>query len=168
MKAMKVADSQLAKAFLEDHRHLTRGFAGLLRAIDDNDLKESRALAEELDRRGGPHIEFEETVFYPELATAFGGDFTRGLYQEHDVAYRAVASLLARNADERLSTAERARLHQQVKTGLDHAITCGTLISHIAGLDPKRQQELLDKLLDLRRKGRRWSELPHRARKNDG
>jgi hypothetical protein len=162
-RAMKVEDSALSKAFLEDHRHLTQGFAGLLRAIDDNDVKEARALADELDRRGGPHIEFEEKVFYPELATSFGGEFTRTLYQEHEVAYRAVESLLSRGDADRLSAQEQALLHRQVKTGLDHAITCGTLISHIAGLEPQRQHELLEKLLEFRRKGCRWSELSHGA-----
>jgi hypothetical protein len=168
---MRIEESALTKAFLEDHRHLTRGFAGLLRAIDDNDVKEARTLANELDRLGGPHIEFEETVFYPELATSFGGEFTRQLYHEHEEAYRAVESLLAHAESDRLNSEEQARLHRQVKTGLDHAITCGTLISHIAGLEPRRQQELLEKLVQCRREAHRWSELPHgrsKHQKHDG
>jgi hypothetical protein len=54
-------------------------------------------------------------------------------------------------------------LIEGLDTMLDHAVGCGTLLSHLDGLPEAGKKELLDQLLELRRRGVRWTELDHPA-----
>jgi hypothetical protein len=152
--------SELEKAFLDDHRHLTRGLSRLLEALRRNDVAEARQVADELDRVAGPHIEFEEETFYPQIGRAIGASNLDRLYEEHQVGLHAVDTLRRRDPGHPLEPAERDTLVEEVQVALDHAVSCATLLSHLGDLDEKRQRELLDRLHDARRRGRRWSELP--------
>lgn len=149
----------LHQAFLEDHRQLTRGLAGIRQALRDRDLAEAARLAEELDRRAGPHMEFEETVFYPGLRNKLGSEFVDRLYHEHDTGRSAVAALIAMGPRATPTEAECRRLAERVDTALDHAKSCGTLLSHLGELDEQEHAEMLEELLAARERGRRWTEL---------
>jgi hypothetical protein len=149
----------LSEAFLEDHRHLTRGLSNILQALRDDHLEEAIRIAEDLDRVAGPHMEFEEEILYPEVGKSRGSDYVSRLYREHQVALEAVKALISSKNQERLEPQLKEQLLQSLTTGLDHAISCGTLLSHVTSLDQKRQDEMLTRLLDLRRIGHRWSEL---------
>jgi hemerythrin-like domain-containing protein len=59
--------SSLERTFVEDHKHLTRGFSEILKALDADDWERASHLADELDRLVGSHIEFEERFLYPEV-----------------------------------------------------------------------------------------------------
>ena len=74
----------LRDAFLEDHRSLTTGLSNLLQALEDGDLREATRMADDLDQVAGPHMTFEEEVFYPELARILGPEFIERLYGEHE------------------------------------------------------------------------------------
>jgi hypothetical protein len=149
----------LSEAFLEDHRHLTQGLSGILQALQADNLEEAIRMAEELDRVAGPHMEFEEEVLYPEVGKSRGPDYVSRLYREHQVALTAVKALINQQYQERLEPQLKEEILQSLQTGLDHAISCGTLLSHVTSLDQNRQNEMLTRLLDLRRIGHRWSEL---------
>lgn len=58
----------LREAFLEDHKHLTRGLTRTLEALRDGDDASAIRLADTMDQAVGPHMAFEEEVFYPKLA----------------------------------------------------------------------------------------------------
>ena len=49
---------------------------------------------------------------------------------------------------------------EQLETAMDHALSCGTLLSHVTSKDAAEQQRLLDRLEDISRRGHRWTELP--------
>jgi hemerythrin superfamily protein len=149
----------LSEAFVEDHRHLTQGLSDILQALRDDNLEEAIRMAEDLDRMAGPHMEFEEELLYPEVRKSRGSDYVSRLYREHQVALAAVKALISSKTQERLEPQLKEQILQNLKTGLDHAISCGTLLSHVTSLDHKRQDEMLTRLLDLRRIGHRWSEL---------
>ena len=65
----------LRDAFVEDHRTLTRGLSRMLKLVEDGDYDEAARVAKELDRDAGPHIEFEEKSFYPEVRKTRGRDY---------------------------------------------------------------------------------------------
>ncbi len=150
--------SSLRDAFVEDHRHLTRGLNRLLKALRGGEMGEAKRIAAELDRVAGPHVQFEEEVLYPEISRTRGSEFTGKLYDEHSQALRAIRTLLKANG-ESLPEAARRQLIADAQTGLDHAVSCGTLLSHVTTLPEPLQDRLLGRLLELRREGRRWSEL---------
>ena len=47
---------------------------------------------------------------------------------------------------------------------LDHAVSCGTLLSYLTTLDQTTQQEYFAALLALRKQPKRWTEIPEPAR----
>jgi len=107
----------------------------------------------------GPHIRFEEEVFYPEVARSRGGEYTDQLYEEHRIGRRLLEQLRDHKDTDGIEPAEKASLIEQSRIALDHTISCGTLLSHITTLDELRQGELLATLLDLRRQPARWTEV---------
>ncbi len=155
---MKSTLQSLRDAFVEDHRHLTRGLNRLLKTLRAGDVESGVQIAEELDRTAGPHIQFEEEVLYPEIARTRGSEFTGRLYDEHGQALRAIRTLLDADPEE-LPASAREQVIQDAQTGLDHAVSCGTLLSHLTTLPEEIQERLLGRLMELRREGRRWSEL---------
>jgi hypothetical protein len=154
--------STLRDAFLEDHQHLTRGFSDLIAAVRGDDPEDAGKIADELDRAAGPHIEFEETVYYPALVPALGADAVRRFYHEHAAGLRVIVAVLERDASKPFAEEEREALLADAREALDHALSCGTLLSHIVALDEERQAEMLDALNRTRGRGHRWSEMSHR------
>lgn len=155
---MPLHPSPLEEAFIEDHRCLTQGFSELLDALQGNDLAAAASIADEIDRKAGPHIEFEEEVMYPEVKRSRGAVYADRLFQEHKTAFDAIRFLLDQAGAGRLEEADRQRLIQQAETGLEHAISCGTLLSYLSVLDSDVQTRLLEQLNEFRRAGHRWTE----------
>ncbi len=147
----------LAEAFLEDHRHLTQGLSGTLTALEQGELTTAMRMADELDRRAGPHIRFEEAYFYPEVGRSRGPAYVSQLLREHDAGRQAVRALVDRPAGRQLTDDERSRITAGLREALDHAVSCGTLLSHVTTLDAEKQQCLLNTLLRLRDEGGRWT-----------
>lgn len=148
--------SKLELAFLEDHRHLLKGLRAMGNALEAGDVERARSEAREVDRLVGPHMRFEEEEFYPTLREVLGDDYVDRLYDEHSEGQNAVRLLVG--SEEPLDAAERERLKGQIQTTLDHAVSCGTLLSHLDALDDSRQEKLLDRLLELRERQQLWSE----------
>ena len=67
--------SSLKDAFIEDHQTLTRGLSHLLKLVQEEDYDEASRVARELDKAVGPHIEFEEKSFYPEVRKTRGREY---------------------------------------------------------------------------------------------
>jgi hypothetical protein len=153
----------LREAFLDDHKHLTRGLTRTLQALRDGDDANAIQLADTMDRAVGAHMAFEEDVFYPKLAAILGEGFVEHLEEEHEIGQQAVKTLLSHTPGEPLTEEERMELIEGLDTMLDHAVGCGTLLSHLDGLQEAGKKELLDQLLELRRRGVRWTELDHPA-----
>lgn len=151
--------SQLVQSFLEDHRRMTRLLARVHRALEDGQVATARDLAEELDRVGGPHIDFEEQVLYPLIAGAVDRALAQRLYEEHAVVRKAIAQLLE-TAPAKLERDTVAGLLDSFHVGLDHASNCGTLASHLDGLPASKREQALETLQALRELGRRWTTLP--------
>jgi hypothetical protein len=150
--------SPLRDAFLDDHKHLTRGLTRTLEALRSGDDARAIESADTMDLAVGPHMEFEETVFYPELAEILGEPFVEHLEIEHDIGKRAVQTILSHAGGEPLVGEERKSVIASLDTMLDHAMSCGTLMSHLDGLPRARKKKLLDRLLELRKRGLRWTE----------
>ena len=148
----------LKAAFIRDHRIMTRGFWRLRQALDRGDWQEARTLAEKLDREVGPHIEFEEHVYYPRLKPIIGARTVEQFYREHGTGRHVIEDILAATGappDE----ATRAGLAARCGKMLEHAQSCGTLISHLEALPDEEQESLLSRLEEIRERGHSWSEL---------
>lgn len=155
---MSAGKSPLGRAFLEDHRALTRGLADLAAAVEKRDWAEARQIAERVDRLGGAHIEFEEEVLYPAVARVHGRAFVARLHQEHRAGLDVVRTLLGSSSDG--WTAERQQeLAANAQTAWRHAESCGTLLSQLTGLGADEQRVALERLEEIRTAARRWTQL---------
>lgn len=155
---MDISESTLQDAFARDHRKMTRGFHRLRQSLEGDDWSEVRRIAAEIDDQVGSHIEFEETVYYPRLQPIIGPANTRRMFAEHATGLRLIKEILAADAG---PTNDHARwlLIERCNRMLDHAQSCGTLVSHLASLPEEEQRELLEKLETIRDLHHRWSEL---------
>ena len=102
---------------------------------------------------------------YPEVARARGRDYIDRLYEEHRAGRDLLTRVLVLKSDSwrRLGDEEQARLLQQAEMMLDHAVSCGTLLSYLTTLDQTTQQEYFAALLALRQQPKRWTEIPEPA-----
>ncbi len=144
--------------FIDDHRHMIRALKDLQAAVDAGHWKEAADLADELDRIAGPHIAFEERWLYPLVALHRGSQFSQTLEDEHGVVLDALRCLQSTRSTQ-WSPEKQQAMHSSLQTGLDHAVTCGTLLSHLSVLDAEHQEALLGQLQRLRTEGPRWTEL---------
>jgi len=155
-----MAETPLTQAFLEDHRTLTRGLDQLREAVVNDDFRTAKHLADQLDRSVGGHIEFEERILYPEVALTTGADHVHRLYAEHRAGREAIGRILSVPDTEKLPPDVRPKLLAQLNTVCDHVLSCGTLVSHLASLPAPKQAAILERLLQYRSAGHRWTQLP--------
>lgn len=149
----------LQRAFARDHKIFIQGLKHTLEALRRGADAEARRLADELDQAVGAHLEFEEEVFYPTLRAALGDDWVGQLYDEHDAGQRAVAELLEQPERPRLAPAVRARLIAGLETALEHALSCGTLVSRLRTVGADEQEQMLERYREIARRARRWTAL---------
>ena len=161
---------ELHQIFTEDHREMTRGFRDLLLAVRAGQDQEAIRLANAFDVQAGPHIAFEEGYLYPRVRRQRGKDYADRLYHEHGEMLDSLRTLQALSTDRqaKLSESERKTVAEQLETGLQHAATCGTLLSHLQALPAGEQRELLEACVPVRQHPRRWTQLgPSQRRRGD-
>ncbi len=141
---------------------LTRGLHALTEALRHGELGDAVRQADELDRAVGPHIAFEERVYYPQLRRVLGDAFVQKLYGEHTVGVHAVQHLIAHDPACPLDAAETERLLDDLETAFEHAKSCGTLLSHLEHLPEEAQHRMLEQLEAMRTSGVRWTEVSTR------
>ncbi len=155
---MGTGNITLKEAFLDDHREMTRGFVKLHERLEGGDWSAAKGLAAEINRVAGPHIEFEESLYYPRLAPVVGATAIRHMYREHSVGLDVIRDILA--ADQ--SVPDQTLLREfadRCRRMLEHAHSCGVLVSHLTGLPEDEERELLKRLLKMRYDGRLWTEV---------
>lgn len=152
-------ETPLARAFTQDHQHLTGALARLALAVRDNDATAAHAVADELDRTAGGHMMFEEQVLYPQVARIYGPEYAAQLYAEHRVGQSVVRRIQQLPEGEWFSPDEREELLEDLRAVTGHVLSCGTLLSVVTGLPAGEQEELLSQLEEYRAAGHRWTQI---------
>lgn len=147
----------LVAAFEEDHRVLTRGLYELRRLAEAGEWAAAATHAGELDRAVGAHIEFEEKNFYPMLRRFLGAEFIGQLYREHEQGRQALKALEALEDDRAPDPAQRAAVLEQLEIATSHALSCGTLVSHLETLGPAQRAEMLTALEACHQQACSWT-----------
>lgn len=155
---MDTGSLSLKDAFLDDHREMTRGFVRLRECLQNGDWQNAKSLAAEIDRIAGPHIEFEESLYYPRLAPVVGSMAIRHMYREHSIGLDVIREILSAD-QEAPESSVLADFADRCGHMLDHAHGCGVLVSHLTGLPDDEERELLRRLLKMRLQGRLWTEV---------
>ncbi len=156
-------EDALHDAFVDDHQRLIRGLGEIRRALHGRETSRAVRLARTLDQDVGPHVEFEESVFYPRLRPLLGAAFIDQLYAEHQVGQDTIRHLLKLDPEGELTQRECDALIAKIDSVLEHALSCGTLLSHLDALDAGQRETLLETLLTIRERRRKWTDLATRV-----
>lgn len=156
--------NELREAFLEDHQVLTRGLRELVDLVEADRFREAARRAWTLDRAAGAHIEFEETRFYPEVEKSRGASYVDNLYDEHQSGVAAIRALEHLDTTEPVDREQKTFILKHLRRALEHAVSCGTLLSHVTSLDDEAQEDLLRALRSCRAASRLWTELERQPR----
>ena len=92
-----------------------------------------------------------------------GADFVRDLYREHDAGKSALRDIL-RHEDLALDDVRVLPLISDVEIATEHALSCGTLISHLQVLTDAERDQMRDRLLACRARGTHWTAISTRDR----
>lgn len=159
---MAARTSKLMLAYMEDQRFLAQSFARLFQAIDDGDAGLSAEIAADINQHAGPHIQFEEEVLYPRLATLQSPAYVSRLYREHQIAVEVIRAVLIRPSNESFGVDERAELSKKAHEAIKHCVACGNTMSFLSVLDDARQTEIFEQLQSYRDNACDWIELVSR------
>ncbi|MEQ8837451.1 MAG: hemerythrin domain-containing protein, partial [Lacipirellulaceae bacterium] len=146
--------------FLQDHKDFTRKLNCLVEQLDQGSLAAAKRTAFELDVLAGPHVAFEEEVLYPVTGKAQGTPFQTRLLREHDQTQAGLVRLLSANEDELNDPGFVKAVADALRKGLEHAESCGTLVSHLGMLSKEEESKAAQRFKELKEEERRWTELP--------
>jgi hypothetical protein len=147
----------LFDAFREDHARAGRGFYELSQLLEADDVRAACALAQRIDEESGAHIAFEETNFYPRLSKLLSRTEIARMYEEHAVGANTVRTLLDHEPEEPLDSEEKERLVTGATQMSEHISECGELFGALGGIPVAEQAELLEQLVEWRRRRPRWT-----------
>ncbi len=150
---------KLKKLFIEDHRMMTRSYRDLLQHLENDELGKAAELAAKLDQQAGAHVEFEEQHLYPRVRESRGDKYADQMYQEHREILNTLVELQQIQSTVEPSKRQIQRWKTGVQNGINHAVACGTLLSHLQTLPESTQADLLQFIEQLRRKSKKWSSL---------
>ena len=154
----KTAKTELVELFLRDHRQMTRMLSDVVSHLHRNELVPALTVAQKLDRVAGPHIQFEEQVLYPEVKSVRGKAFDERLRDEHQAARDGLTRFLTASELQLKDPGFLAMVEKKLRSGLKHAESCGTLVSHLEQFSTSQQQQALLQLSKLKRAGTSWTE----------
>lgn len=149
----------LRTVFCHGHRQLADGLRGMIEAIEDEDCPLASKLAEDLDRRAGPHVEFEERYLYPVVEDEFGEAYATKLYEEHAELIATLIELQQLDLESRPSSESKARWLECLNNGLSHLNVSQTLLNYLRPMSTEQKAQLLQRHQNLLARGHRWSQL---------
>ncbi len=147
----------LIQEFHSDHQKVVTALFELRLAIAARDVARVRTILNEAEGLVGPHFKFEELYLYPALERFLGESYVKRLLNEHDGIFRSVKKLAQLVQKEPWSRAEASSAEANLDLIYEHPISCDGLSLWMERLSSEEQQELLDKMKEVRRQGTRLS-----------
>jgi hypothetical protein len=131
----------------------------MIQAIERDEYETAVNLAEDLDSRSGPHIEFEERYIFPVLEEEFGEAYATRLYDEHADLIATLVELQQFDASSRPPTEAKKRWLEDLRTGLARSTESKTFLGNLRAMSPEQKALLLNRHRRLRLRAHRWSQL---------
>ena len=139
--------------FHGDHQKVVGALFDLRMAIATRDITRIREILGAAETLVGPHFKFEELYLYPSLERFLGEASVKRLLTEHDGVFRSVARIAQLAQKERWSDTDAQSAQANLELVYEHPIACDGLSLWIERLSAEEQQELLDKLQEMRKQG---------------
>jgi hypothetical protein len=144
--------------FHADHQKVVDALFNLRQAIAASDLARIRSILESAEGLIGPHFKFEELYLYPALEQFLGEGHVKRLVNEHDGIFRSVRRIAQLAEKDVWSDPDRSSAQANLELIYEHPVSCDGLTLWMERLSPEEQQQLLEKMSEIRRQGTRFSE----------
>lgn len=148
----------LIQEFHSDHQKVVGALFELRGAIAERDIPRVRAILASAEKLVGPHFKFEELHLYPALQRFLGESYTQKLYNEHDGVFRSVRRIAELAGKDSWSNAEHESANTNLELIYEHPIACDGLSLWMERIPAGEQDQLLDKMREVRRQGTLLSE----------
>lgn len=148
----------LMQEFHADHQKVVGALFELRQAIAGSDIGRVRFILNGAEDLVGPHFKFEELYLYPALEQFLGESYIKRLVNEHDGVFRSVRHIARLAGKDSWSDNERRSAEANLDLIYEHPISCDGLSLWMERLSPEEQQQLLDKMQEVRRQGTGFSE----------
>ena len=148
----------LIQEFHSDHQKVVNALFELRQAIASRDVGRVRSILEAAEGLVGPHFKFEERYLYPSLEQFLGEVSVKRLLNEHDGVFRSVGRIAELARKDSWSDADAESALANLELIYEHPIACDGLSLWMERMGAEEQQQLLEKMQEVRRQGTRLSE----------
>ncbi len=155
----------LIQEFHADHQKVVGALFELRQAISRRDILRVRAILCATEEVAGPHFKFEELYLYPSLERFLGEVYAKRLVNEHDGIFRSVRRIAQLAQQESWSDADYESALANLELIYEHPIACDGLSLWMERLSIAEQQDLFDRMQEVRKQGTLLSEY-YRERQN--
>jgi len=148
--------NKLFNAFKADHALLGSGFYTLATCLHNKNISDAKSVATKINIDAGPHIAFEEEVFYPTLKRFIKQQELDEMYSEHKLGRALLEKVLSIDESAHLQDAIQKELLAQIDVIESHISQCGELFGMMENLNESEMQYLYDKLTDYQLLAPHW------------
>jgi len=147
---------KLFNAFKADHALLGSGFYTLATCLRNKNISDAKSVATKINIDAGPHIAFEEEVFYPILKRFIKPQELDKMYSEHQLGRALLEKVLSIDESAHLKESIQKELLAEIDVIETHISQCGELFSMMKNLNEGEMQYLYDKLTDYQLLAPHW------------
>lgn len=144
--------------FHADHQKVVAALFELRQAIAARNIARVRAILNAAEDLVGPHFKFEELYLYPALERFLGEAYAKRLLNEHDGVFRSVGKIAQLAKKDSWSETDYRSAQTNLDLIYEHPISCDGLSLWMERLPAEEQQQLLEKMQEVRQQGTRLSE----------
>ncbi len=148
----------LISQFHTEHRQVVDALIELRQAILARDVERAQSLLAGAEGLVGPHFKFEELYLYPALEPFFGEAYGKQLLNEHDGVFRSIRKIADLAQKSSWDDADYTSALANLELIYEHPISCDGLSLWIERLPAKKQEDLFQKMLAVRKQGTKLSE----------
>ena len=148
----------LIEQFHDDHQKVVSALFELRQSITERDIPRVRKILGAAEDLVGPHFKFEELYLYPALEPFLGEAYGKRLLNEHDGIFRSVRKIAQLAQSDAWNNAQYESAMANLELIYEHPISCDGLSLWIERLPLNEREDLLQKMLDIRKQGTKLSE----------
>lgn len=156
----------LIQEFHSDHQKVVGALFELRQAIAARNIPRVREILEAAEGLVGPHFKFEELYLYPALQRFLGETSVKRMLVEHDGIFRSIGVIAKLAQKDSWSDADVESASANLELIYEHPIACDGLSLWMERFSTEEQNDLLEKMQQVRRQGTRLSDY-RRERQNN-
>jgi hypothetical protein len=157
---------RFTEGFRGEHRAARDIFLAIGQSLRERDGARIGELMGEANAEIGPHMQYEEEVMYPALASLYGDEYVERMMEDHDRAFGVAGRLMEIASKEEITDDEIEEGNVLIQNLLPHVTDCDGLVLAIEVLPEEAQRRIFaarDRALEQGLTMMQWGERRGRA-----